>query len=113
MTTNDFEKINYHQIGVEIIQMHSTSLDPELVTGKYTVLKKTAFWNKRDVSIDLEITEALVNTPILLIPSTYFPGQEGNFTLAAEWHEDSCTHPVNKFPLQSRRSALSPPGPWC
>jgi hypothetical protein len=83
-----FEKLNYNQVGVEIVSMEAGVGSPELVTGKYKCLKKTSFWNKRDVSLELQITDALVNTDIVLVPSTYYPGQEGAFTLSAEWDED-------------------------
>jgi hypothetical protein len=88
VSVDQFEKLSYNQIGVEIVKIQEGNFGPELVSGKYSVLQKTSFWNKRDVSLELQITKELVGTDIVLIPSTFYPNQEGSFTLTAEWDEE-------------------------
>ncbi len=61
-----------------------------LVSGSYQVVAKSAFWNKRNVTLQFQVTPevAAADRPMLLIPSTYFPREAGRFLLSVRFLPD-------------------------
>ena len=104
-TTEGFEDLNYNQIGIEVIQVHPNNANVELLAGKYSILAKSAFWNKRDVSLELQISRDITNSLIIVVPSTYYPNQEGSFIISAEMNHEgtACLSAPKAFTFMERK----------
>ena len=73
MSVDQFEKLSYNQIGVEIVKIQEGNFGPELVSGKYSVLQKTSFWNKYLVTIILMLDKVCsISVTIIIITNAQY-----------------------------------------
>ena len=104
------EDLSYHQIGIEIAELKSISYlpdgdakdppcSPALAQGGYKTVVKSTFWNKRDVAtmFSYVTVEKLRMSPLketwltfAVVPSTFYPGQQGKFWLGARARKNEC-----------------------
>ena len=78
-----FKKLSYNQIGLEVIELDGVQhyRPHHVVVGSYSTVAKSSYWNKRDVTLgpfDVEQGQELI-----IVPSTYYPGQQSGFLLSA------------------------------
>ncbi len=102
---NEFEKLDYeNKIGIEVIMLKENTCGPEIVNGKYNIVKKSSYWNKRDVSIELKITKDIIGNDLIVIPSTYFPNKLGSFSIISEIevNDNIDVTKINKFIFERR-----------
>ena len=104
-SVDEFEKLNYeNKIGIEVIVLKENVNGPEVVNGKYNIIKKSSYWNKRDVSIELNITPDMIGQDLIVIPSTYFPNKLGSFSIIGEieMNKNIDIKKENKFVFERR-----------
>ena len=102
-TLDEFEKLDYeNKIGIEVMRLKKNTFGPEVVNGKYDIVTKSSFWNKRDVSVAFDVTPDMVGIDLIIIPSTYFPGKVGSFSLSAQIDANSKTSGEKNFTLERR-----------
>tara|TARA_A100001015_G_scaffold279064_1_gene339878 strand:- start:1401 stop:3359 length:1959 start_codon:yes stop_codon:yes gene_type:complete len=83
--SSTWEPLSYHQIGLEVVRISNGDPNDQVIVNKnYKVVAKTSFWNKRSVS--LEIPPVQKGETLLVVPSTFFPGQHGDFSISLTCH---------------------------
>jgi len=77
--------VSYNQIGICIVTVADGAA--RLHADACEVVSRTSFWNKRDVAHELLLRELIAaratGRRVLVVPSTFFPGQPGSFLLTA------------------------------
>ena len=102
-TLEEFEKLNYeNKIGIEVVRLKENTFGPEVVNGKYDIVTKSSFWNKRDVSVAFDVTPDMIGIDLIIIPSTYFPGKVGSFSLSVQIDANTKTSGEKNFTLERR-----------
>jgi hypothetical protein len=91
------EAVSYNQIGLSVVSIAEKDW-PQLSADKWAIVARTSFWNKRDVAIEIPMTQLLKckaptqkgakaakagRNRLIVVPSTYFPGKYGDFFLTA------------------------------
>ena len=100
---NEFEKLNYeNKIGMEVVQLKENTFGPEVVNGKYDIVAKSSFWNKRDVSIAFDVKPGMTKKDLIVIPSTYFAGKVGSFSLSVQIDANTKNTGEKNFTLERR-----------
>ncbi len=120
--------ICYPQIGVAVVHPNPDSVGPQaLCNGHYSVVAKSSFWNKREVTVELGVAAAAASSgavasphagnlaqllpftssplQLLVVPSSYFPGQESQFKLSLSLVP---TTPKGSAALSSARPLTAP-----
>ncbi|CAK0842376.1 unnamed protein product, partial [Prorocentrum cordatum] len=84
-------RLTYPQVGVTLLAQHFESrvaTDQECCTpDRWRVLQKTAFWNKRDVSMVFQADPMPGGQEYRVVPSRYYPGDPGmgRFVVVVSW----------------------------
>ena len=75
-----FSQLSYNQIGLEVISLRNNET-PHVVLGSYDTVIKSSYWNKRDVTLGpFNVSK---DDTLVVVPSTYYPGQISSFLLSA------------------------------
>ncbi|CEM26929.1 unnamed protein product [Vitrella brassicaformis CCMP3155] len=130
-------QLSYPQIGLTLIRQHFQPIEAiptdaaALTPDRAQIVHRTSFWNKRDVGAAVSLLppallqkEPSDNIPVAentspeyrLVPSSYFPNQEGDFTLLLQWRggRELLNVACINFPCvtQGVRSCVSVKGQW-
>ena len=126
------QSVDYIPIGLTVVLM-KPGAGPQLTKGSegepphYELIHRTSFWNKRDTSCEIVVPIASLTNPaavieggaIIVVPSTFNPGEEGKFTLSASVPRQAlggalatCQPTLRPIDFRERFHATSLQGAW-